>query len=244
MVVRGTAVAVTQKEFDLALLLFQHLSRPLSRAHILDVIWKQATEIPSRTMDTHVSMLRSKLGLAARKRLSPDADLRLWIPAGAHRKGGCVSVVRIHVAGMSAGGAAPRRCGWRCSCRALPCCLRGARARARAAPTRTSSAQQRRRHHVSYTTAAGDTLYEIAARYLRDPHDWAVLSRLNKVPAPRHLQAGIHAATAGRAAAAGSRIGAGDGDERSGRARVRHRTLHAARGGHDARRRRSRAHRP
>jgi DNA-binding response OmpR family regulator len=63
VLVRGTAVAVTQKEFDLALLLFQHLSRPLSRAHILDVIWKQATEIPSRTMDTHVSMLRSKLGL-------------------------------------------------------------------------------------------------------------------------------------------------------------------------------------
>ena len=63
VVVRGTAVSVTQKEFELALLLFQHLSRPLSRAHILDVIWKQATDIPSRTMDTHVSMLRSKLGL-------------------------------------------------------------------------------------------------------------------------------------------------------------------------------------
>lgn len=61
--VKGKSVALTQKEFELALLLFQHLSRPLSRAHILDVIWKQATEIPSRTMDTHVSMLRAKLGL-------------------------------------------------------------------------------------------------------------------------------------------------------------------------------------
>lgn len=61
--VSGRTVALTQKEFDLALLLFQHLSRPLSRAHILDVIWKQSTDIPSRTMDTHVSMLRSKLGL-------------------------------------------------------------------------------------------------------------------------------------------------------------------------------------
>lgn len=63
VLVRGKKVAVTQKEFELALLLFQHLSRPLSRAHILDVIWKQATEISSRTMDTHMSMLRSKLGL-------------------------------------------------------------------------------------------------------------------------------------------------------------------------------------
>jgi hypothetical protein len=44
---------------------------------------------------------------------------------------------------------------------------------------------------VPYTTQAGDTLYEIAARYLRDQRDWAVLSRLNKIPAPRHLQAGV-----------------------------------------------------
>jgi len=61
--VGGKQVSLTHKEFDLALLLFQHLSRPLSRAHILDVIWKQSDDIPSRTMDTHVSMLRSKLGL-------------------------------------------------------------------------------------------------------------------------------------------------------------------------------------
>ncbi len=63
VLVHGKPVALTQKEFDLALLLFQHLSRPLSRTHILDVIWKQSDDIPSRTMDTHVSMLRSKLGL-------------------------------------------------------------------------------------------------------------------------------------------------------------------------------------
>lgn len=56
-------VNLTLKEFELALLLFQHLDRPLSRAHILDLVWKQATDIPSRTMDTHVSMLRTKLGL-------------------------------------------------------------------------------------------------------------------------------------------------------------------------------------
>jgi DNA-binding response OmpR family regulator len=63
VLVRGQAASLTQKEFELALLLFQYLNRPLSRAHILDMIWKQATDIPSRTMDTHVSMLRTKLGL-------------------------------------------------------------------------------------------------------------------------------------------------------------------------------------
>ena len=61
--VRGNAVTLTHKEFELALLLFKHLSRPLSRSHILGAIWKQAASIPSRTMDTHVSMLRTKLGL-------------------------------------------------------------------------------------------------------------------------------------------------------------------------------------
>lgn len=45
--------------------------------------------------------------------------------------------------------------------------------------------------YVTYVTSQGDTLYEIAQRYLRDPHDWTVLSGLNKVPAPRHLQAGV-----------------------------------------------------
>ena len=61
--VKRQLVALTQKEFELALLLFQHLNRPLSRAHIVDRVWKQTVDIPTRTMDTHVSMLRSKLGL-------------------------------------------------------------------------------------------------------------------------------------------------------------------------------------
>jgi len=42
-----------------------------------------------------------------------------------------------------------------------------------------------------YVTKSGDTLYAIAAHYLRDPRDWTVLSRLNHVPAPRHLQPGF-----------------------------------------------------
>jgi hypothetical protein len=45
--------------------------------------------------------------------------------------------------------------------------------------------------YVSYVTHEGDTLYDIAGRYLRDFHDWALLSRLNHVPAPRRMPAGI-----------------------------------------------------
>jgi hypothetical protein len=45
--------------------------------------------------------------------------------------------------------------------------------------------------YVLYTTHAGDTLYDIAARYMSDSTDWALLSNLNHVPAPRRMPAGI-----------------------------------------------------
>jgi len=58
---QGVSVTLTQKEFDLALLLFRNLSRPLSRTRIRETVWRQDVDIPSRTMDTHISQIRSKL---------------------------------------------------------------------------------------------------------------------------------------------------------------------------------------
>ncbi|MFZ6760808.1 response regulator transcription factor [Undibacterium sp. Ji50W] len=61
--VSDVPVEMTQKEFDLALLLFRNLGRPLSRAYILEAVWSRDVDIPSRTMDTHISRVRSKLEL-------------------------------------------------------------------------------------------------------------------------------------------------------------------------------------
>ncbi|WP_050470574.1 response regulator transcription factor [Herbaspirillum chlorophenolicum] len=55
--------ALTRKESELALLLLEHLGRPLSRAFIQERIWGTEPEVPTRTIDTHVSRVRSKLGL-------------------------------------------------------------------------------------------------------------------------------------------------------------------------------------
>lgn len=61
--VAGRPIELTRKEFDLALLFFSNLGRPLSRAYILERVWGHDMDIPTRTMDTHVSRVRNKLAL-------------------------------------------------------------------------------------------------------------------------------------------------------------------------------------
>lgn len=59
----GHPVDLTQKDFDLAVFLFRNLGRLLSRGHILENVWGRSPNLNTRTVDTHVSRLRSKLGL-------------------------------------------------------------------------------------------------------------------------------------------------------------------------------------
>ena len=67
----GQQVELTQKDFDLAVFLFRNLGRLLSRGHILENVWGRSPNLNTRTVDTHVSRLRSKL------RLVPEHGWRL-----------------------------------------------------------------------------------------------------------------------------------------------------------------------
>lgn len=59
----GVEITLTQKEFDLSCYLFQSPGKLLSRDHLLDKVWGVHADVDTRTVDTHISRLRKKLGL-------------------------------------------------------------------------------------------------------------------------------------------------------------------------------------
>jgi len=69
----GQEVRLTPKEFELALLLFRNEGRAVPREHILVAVWGKELPPMSRTVDTHISRVRTKLGLWDRNgvRLQP-----------------------------------------------------------------------------------------------------------------------------------------------------------------------------
>jgi two-component system response regulator RegX3 len=56
-------LALTAKDFDLAVFFLRNVGRLLSRGHIRERVWSTSQAISSRTLDTHVSRVRNKLGL-------------------------------------------------------------------------------------------------------------------------------------------------------------------------------------
>lgn len=61
--VRGVQVELKNREYELALFLFQNLGRLLSREHLHEAVWGLGIEALSRSLDTHISRLRTKLDL-------------------------------------------------------------------------------------------------------------------------------------------------------------------------------------
>lgn len=67
----GLRVDLTPRELGLALLLFRNPNRAFSRAYILETLWKSVGDLPTRTLDMHVSRIRAKL------QLGPENGYRL-----------------------------------------------------------------------------------------------------------------------------------------------------------------------
>lgn len=59
----GTPVELRHREYELALYLFQNKGRLLTREHLRETIWGQVPEMNSRTLDTHISRVRTQLDL-------------------------------------------------------------------------------------------------------------------------------------------------------------------------------------
>ncbi|MEQ1661409.1 MAG: response regulator transcription factor [Thiobacillus sp.] len=69
--VAGDNVRLTEKETELALYFFARVGMLLPRGHLIQVVWGSSPDIDTRTVDVHVSHLRSKL------KLTPEQGWRL-----------------------------------------------------------------------------------------------------------------------------------------------------------------------
>ncbi len=61
----GKNVDMTQKEYELAVFLFKNIGRVISRGHLLEMVWGTSSQLNTRTVDTHISRLRTKLNIDA-----------------------------------------------------------------------------------------------------------------------------------------------------------------------------------
>lgn len=65
MSMAGNEIDLTQREFDLAIVFLRNVGRVLAREELLSNVWGRDNDgVDTRTVDTHSSRLRKKLGLA------------------------------------------------------------------------------------------------------------------------------------------------------------------------------------
>ena len=69
----GEEFTLTAKEFALAVVLFRNVHRAMSRTHLLEAVWGRNPDLATRTLDVHISRLRTRLGLRPERgfRLTP-----------------------------------------------------------------------------------------------------------------------------------------------------------------------------
>ncbi len=64
--VAGSELTLTHKEFELLMLFVKHPRRVFTRNQLLTTIWGYDADVFTRTVDSHISTLRKKLGEAGR----------------------------------------------------------------------------------------------------------------------------------------------------------------------------------
>lgn len=74
--VNGAEVALTAKEFELADLFFRSVDPTLSRNYLMETIWRTTAAVATRTLDMHISRIRSKL------QLRPENGFRIFTVFG------------------------------------------------------------------------------------------------------------------------------------------------------------------
>ncbi len=62
VILDGTQILLTKKEFEILLLLVKNPVRVFTREEILDKVWKDEGYVLERTVDVHITRLRKKLG--------------------------------------------------------------------------------------------------------------------------------------------------------------------------------------
>ena len=73
---KGKEISLTAKEFELTDLMFRNRDRTLSRRYIMETVWRTNAHLATRTLDMHVSRVRSKLSL------TPENGFRIFTVFG------------------------------------------------------------------------------------------------------------------------------------------------------------------
>lgn len=59
----GDEIKLSNREYELVVFLFKNIGRVISREHLLESVWGTSPDVNTRTIDTHMSRIRSKLSL-------------------------------------------------------------------------------------------------------------------------------------------------------------------------------------
>ncbi|SLN69375.1 response regulator transcription factor [Ruegeria meonggei] len=62
LTIRGTCIALTEREFDLLMLLNSKAGSPISRGELFDTLWSQERSSNENVVDVYIGYLRKKLG--------------------------------------------------------------------------------------------------------------------------------------------------------------------------------------